>query len=208
MTTALLFFVKEPVLGKVKTRLAKSIGDNRALMYYRHFVEVLWQKIQHVSADVWLCHTPNSSSDIWTEWLGAQHVLEQKGHDLGERLHSCFRYVINQGYQSVMVVGSDSPDLPVKQIYLANEHLKNKNVVIGVTEDGGYYLIGVQAKFYDKALFDSIEWSSKRVFAQTLAGIHKLNLSFKELRPWYDIDTVEDLERYLKSLRKDGDNEV
>ena len=202
MSSALLFFIKEPCLGKVKTRLASEIGHPEALRYYRLFVEHLWFKIQKLDCDVYVCFTPRHARLEIESWLKTRRCIAQEGKDLGERLYAAFQYVFNKGYARAVVMGSDSPDLPLDYIERALAVLSRRDVALGLCEDGGYYLLGLHATSLHSHLFYDIAWSTASVFEQTKQRIKEKGLSLEILPSWYDIDTLADLHRYLRQSKQ------
>jgi hypothetical protein len=136
------------------------------------------------------CITSGSSqNDLLTNFT----LIIQKGIDLGERLISVFEQLFSSGYDSVTIIGSDSPNLPVAFIQKSLNNLKKSNVdvTLGPCKDGGYYLIGLKALYGD--IFKEISWSKSSVFDETIDKIKKLGLGVSVLPEWYDIDNNKDL---------------
>ena len=99
-----------------------------------------------------------------------------------------------------MLIGSDSPTLPVEYVESAFRLLRESDVVLGPTEDGGYYLVGASRNAV--GIFQNIEWSTSRVWEQTVARLHELQLSYQSLPQWYDVDELADLVRLRDELRE------
>ena len=186
----LLIFIKNPQLGKVKTRLAASIGDQKALEVYRKLLSKTHQATSSLSCarQVWYSNFIEED-DCWAP--GDYQKCLQQGSDLGDRMKNAFRQAFEDGYQGVVIIGSDCPDIKPEILKQAFTQLSQRDVVIGPSRDGGYYLLGMSS-FYGR-LFDGIEWSTPFVFEQTKARIKQLGLSCDTLPTLNDIDTVEDL---------------
>ncbi len=191
--TALIVFVKNPELGKVKTRLAAQIGNEKALeiylnlLNYTHMVATSWDVMLRVYYSDFI-----PEIDIWDVGFGTKHL--QTGNDLGERLHHAFSETFDEDIENVIVIGSDCPKLNVEHLNKARAELREVDVVVGPAKDGGYYLIGM--KSLHSELFKDKSWSSPLLFDQTMETMIKNGLSWYELPILGDIDTVEDLERY------------
>jgi len=182
----LAIFAKVPQLGKVKTRLAKDIGDSEALRVYTGFLEKLIS--EHSNQEYKLIVYFASDEKEMDKYYSSIKV--QKGKDLGERLFNCFETELSD-FDKVIVIGSDHPTISSSDILEAFSVLDSNDVVIGPAEDGGYYLIGMK-QFHD--LFEGIAWSTSEVLKQTLEKCKDLNAGLLEKK--FDIDTSEDLKRY------------
>ena len=211
---SLLVFAKSPEHQKVKTRLAKSIGFERATELYCAFMLDVadladaW-RTQKQGSDpnrrVVLCTTPDTDDVLIGEIArrcGARIVAQSAG-DLGERLRHAFDAEYARGARSVCAIGTDSPSLPLYLIDEAFRALLFEDVVIGPTFDGGYWLIGAQRP--GRHLFDDIEWSTSRVTSQTLSNLRAKDVDAHLLNFWYDVDEAADLVRlkwHIESIHK------
>lgn len=193
----LMIFIKNPVEGKVKTRLGASIGSVNALQVYKKLLNHTREVALQVSVDrqVWyssmIDHRDSWSSDNFSKQL-------QKGADLGERMSSAFESAFDGGYSKVVIIGSDCFGLSHQHIEKAFQALEQHDTVIGPSKDGGYYLLGM--KSYSPELFNDIEWSTPQVFDKTIEHFRSHDLSFKTLDVLNDIDTIEDLRESNISL--------
>lgn len=198
----LMIFVKYPEVGKVKTRLAKALGDDTAARLHRHMAEDIIHRLKrcHEYRTVVFFHPPGRESDM-REWLGGDlYYIRQSGQDLGERLANAFNVVLRSGARHAVVIGSDCPDVSQEVVMRAFQHLNENDVVIGPARDGGYYLLGLSR--YIPGVFSSIDWSTERVFNQTIERVRELNLSFTILEALGDVDEPSDLPRaIIESLR-------
>lgn len=191
----LLFYVKYPERGKVKSRLAHAIGEWASVELYRAFVQDLARMLSYVKVDVRVCFSPEKARGKVVEWLGPSFsYVPQVGVDLGERLKASFEEAFEE-YDRVIVIGSDSPDLPLSFLQDALKALATHDVVIGPASDGGYYLIGFSRGGFDPSVFDDIDWSTERVFAQTR---QRLRGRVHVLPVWHDVDTLEDLKALVE----------
>jgi len=193
--------VKMPERGMVKSRLALSIGNNAALGLYKCFVSDIIGTLTGGGYSLTIFFHPPDSMQGVVQWLGDEHRLfPQTGDDLGERMKNAFKTVFSQGFRSALLIGSDSPDLPNRIIDEALISLKDHDVVLGPSYDGGYYLIGFRTDTFLPQVFDGIVWSTPAVFRQTLDVLKKTNPRFHILPKWRDIDTFDDLKAlYLKN---------
>lgn len=195
----LMVFVKNPMKGKVKTRLAKTVGDERALEIYRVLLDHTITIARRVNLDKAIFYSDYiDETDMWRKAKFSQFI--QEGNDLGERMYNAFKYAFSKQYKSVVIIGSDCLDLNEQIIADAFEILKNNEVVIGPAKDGGYYLLGMQ-KLY-KNLFINKHWSTENVLLDTLLDVSNLNISMKLLPTLSDIDEEKDLEVHKKLLKK------
>jgi len=125
---------------------------------------------------------------------------------LGTRMHNAFTVCFAEGFRSVVLIGSDSPDLPREIINEAFESLKSCHAVIGPTYDGGYYLIGFSKDSLSEIFFENMAWSTDSVYAETIRRFDQEGLSFHVLPPWRDIDTVDDVRALLKDCESSDFN--
>ena len=199
----LLFFIKNPGKGKVKTRLASAIGDKMAAKLYRRFLLEMLFTLNKGTFLFYLCYSPESSLNDLKDWLGDHYLyMPQWGENLGERMKSGFVEAFSMNFKKVVLIGSDIPDLPLEFIEEAFTSLQEKDVVIGPSFDGGYYLIGFKNNAFSPRVFDGIHWSTGSVFEETLNILKQEGLTVHTLQPLRDFDTVEDLR--IRELRRKG----
>ncbi|MEZ4874239.1 MAG: TIGR04282 family arsenosugar biosynthesis glycosyltransferase [Flavobacteriaceae bacterium] len=184
----LLIFTRNPELGKCKTRLAAKVGDRTALAIYTFLLKHTVQISKNVSADKYVYYSDAiGEEDLWD--LSIFHKRLQKGSHLGERMQNAFEQGFKDGYQKIVIIGSDLYDLTTEEIDQAFLALKDNDFVVGPAEDGGYYLLGM--KSLRPALFLSKEWGSSSVLEETLAHLPKERTVL--LPKKNDIDTYEDI---------------
>jgi rSAM/selenodomain-associated transferase 1 len=199
----LLFFIKNPEKGKVKTRLASAIGDEMAAKLYKRFLLEMLFTLNRGTFLFYLCYYPVDSLNDLKDWLGDHYLyMAQIGENLGERMKNGFLEAFAMNFKRVVLVGSDIPGLPLEFIEEAFKSLEEKDAVIGPSLDGGYYLIGFKDKKFSPRAFRGIPWSTDRVFEETMKILKHEGLTVHTLQPRRDIDTIEDLK--IRELRRKG----
>ena len=196
MSKALLIFVKNAIRGQVKTRLAATVGDELAMHVYQQLLEHTRKVSQVVDVDKYVYYADFiAKEDTWSNSHFQKRV--QKGNDLGDRMQHAFSCAFENGYEHVIIIGSDCPGIDEKILEVAFSYLKNYDVVIGPANDGGYYLLGMK-KFYPQ-LFNNIAWSTTAVLNQTIAKCRELGIMYTALPLLHDVDEEKDL-IHLKPL--------
>lgn len=184
----MLIFTRNPELGKVKTRLAATIGDENALEIYNYLLLHTKNIVCKIEADKRVLYSENiQENDIWDKLIFDKKL--QNGNDLGEKMKNAFDDGFKEEYEKIIIVGSDLNDLEVSDIENAFAELEKNEVVIGPAEDGGYYLLGL--KFIPNGIFSNKNWSTETVLKETLEEIQHLKYSL--LKTKNDIDTIEDI---------------
>jgi len=201
----LLVFLKYPIPGEVKTRLADAIGDEAACRVYRACVELTLARLGAWRAEATLCVDPPDALERTRAWVGqgvGWALRPQSGGTLGERLAEATAHAFAQGAQRVVVVGTDSPWLTARDVDTACEALAHAELVLGPAEDGGYYLIGLSRP--TPALFEGIAWSTAAVYQETIAKARALGWRVRVLPLGYDVDRLEDVQRFVADERARG----
>lgn len=202
----ILFFVKYPEKGKVKSRLSSKLDENFTVNLYKMFVKDLLFTLNKTEYNKIICYYPDNSIDKFKNWLGSNlNFYLQQGANLGQRMKSCFEFAFNKDFEKVIVIGSDSPDLPHKIFEKAFLSLNENDSVIGPTYDGGYYLLGFKKNSYSPKVFEGINWSTKSVFKETINQLNNENLKTKVLIYWRDIDTLDDLNYFYNKYKEKQD---
>lgn len=195
----ILFFVKYPTPGGVKTRLAEQIGPDAAAGLYRSFVADIIATLKSLDADIKIVFAPPENKDQFQQWLGKNYsYIPQLGKDLGQRMKNAFPQAFREGFKNVIVIGSDSPDLPQEHLELAFTALDKSDAVVGPSSDGGYYLIGFTRDTFLPEVFERISWSSDKVLEQTTNTLTRYSRSLHLLPQWHDVDTLPDLKSFLQ----------
>ena len=192
-----LLFVKYPANGRVKTRLADQIGQDTATGLYRNFVTDILATLKSLDVNFKIVFDPPDSKEQFQQWLGKEYsYIPQAGQDLGQRMKNAFLQTFSGGFNSVIVIGSDSPDLPAEHLELALKALDTNDTVIGPSTDGGYYLMGFNKDTFLPDVFNGISWSSDRVFSRTINTLKQYRQNMYLLPQWHDVDTLADLKSF------------
>ena len=184
----LLIFAKYPEAGKVKSRLAKTIGATKAASAYKAMVEIVIRNTRPLDgqyAQV-LCYDPPELRDKFSSWLPVICQRPQAKGDLGNRMKAALSQTLKETKQAVLI-GTDCIDVDHHLIGKAFQHLESADLVLGPAKDGGYYLIGCNRVYPE--IFTGIDWSTERVFSQTIRAAEKLKLHVSCLPQLEDIDT-------------------
>jgi uncharacterized protein len=190
-STALVIFVRNPILGQVKTRLAKDIGDERALAIYLQLLQHTLEITRGLSFRKFIYYADEVSDyDLWS--VPGYTKRKQHGNDLGERMLNSFKELFEQGFNRIIIIGSDCLQLQTENLQEAVALLESNAAVIGPASDGGYYLLGL-TKLYPE-LFVNKPWSTDQVFAKTIDDFNNLGISYALLEELSDIDDISDLE--------------
>ena len=186
----LLIFVKNPILYRVKTRLAQDVGAANALRIYRHLLAHTYSITASLAVSKTVYYSDFiPASDMWDNMSYTKSL--QKGADLGARMYNAFYEGFYAGFTEIVIIGSDNPQLTTSMIEEAFFRLKIHDFVIGPAVDGGYYLLGM--KTLDQSIFEDKQWSTSTVLRDTLASIQKLGMNYYLLPELRDVDTVADL---------------
>lgn len=184
----LLIFIRNPILGKCKTRLAASVGDRNALDIYNVLLLHTQKITQGLAVDKWVCYSDYiEENDVWRS-PEYQKKLQQ-GQGLGNRMANAFIDGFSKGYKKIIIIGSDMYDLDQKEIEAAFSTLETNDYVLGPAMDGGYYLLGMKTLMPD--LFVGKAWGTDTVLKNTLA--HLTNEKYSLLSPKNDIDYYKDV---------------
>lgn len=192
---ALIIFVKNSKLGKVKTRIAKDTDDAQALAIYEELLTITRSLAKSLDCDIIVYYSDQTVADAWDDLPCIKKL--QSGKDLGERMHHAFKECLPD-YDKLLLIGSDCPYITSADINLAFRSLTKSDLVLGPVMDGGYYLIGM--KKLEPALFKNISWSTDKVLNETMDIADNLELTFGLLDTYDDIDHYKDWKEYQKGL--------
>ena len=189
--TLLLVFAKNLELGKVKTRLAKTIGEVKALEIYTELVSYTEKVIRELPGAKTICYSAYIEKfDVFKSKFYTKK--KQVGEELGERMKNAFKDAFLVGdYQKVILIGTDCLEVTTSIIEEAYIQLSSHDVVIGPTKDGGYYLLGMKRPL--SYLFENKEWSTDSVFLDTVSDLKKNKVSYSLLETLSDVDEEKDL---------------
>jgi uncharacterized protein len=212
-------FAKQPVPGRVKTRLAVDWGNERAAALYECFVRDLLTRFATVGDRRVIGFAPDSEeARRWFETVstspddavdsGGWILWPQPNSDLGGRMAACFETWAETPDHRTILIGSDSPTLPVEYLERAWRLLQDNDCVLGPASDGGYYLIGLRGSLPEFAApFRDVDWSTAGVLSKTVENLKQHNLSLGLLPVWYDVDSVDAVETltgHLAAFRHAG----
>jgi len=187
---ALIIFTRNPELGKCKTRLAKTIGNQAALEVYKDLLNHTASIAAQVAADRFVFYSESiQKNDLWDSNIFRKKL--QRGNDLGAKMENAFLDLFQMTYEKIVIIGSDLPDLETNHITSAFEALNTTEVVLGPALDGGYYLLGL-SKMHD-FIFNNKSWSQSNLFEETTVELRHHKIPFTTLETLNDIDTFEDL---------------
>lgn len=193
--TIVVVMAKAPVPGQVKTRLSPPLSSVQAAAVYDCFLKDRLREMGDlVGCEKAIAYMPEAATRRFKVYgFGSFDIFPQRGRDLGDRMHNIFIDKLREGYGAVVVIGSDSPDLPKSIITQSFERLSSEltDVVIGPATDGGYYLLGMKRPYPE--LFADVPWSTGGVLSTTLAITRSLGIRTALLPAWSDIDTYRDL---------------
>jgi uncharacterized protein len=202
---ALILFARDPILGKVKTRLSPFLEEEDILKLYICFLQDSLDNIRQVeNVDLFVGIAPSNESGFFNGTPGSDiRLFVQEGENLGDKMRRAIQDRFAEGYQRVVIIGSDSPSLPASYIYRALG--SDKDMVLGPSTDGGYYLIGMRGKVVE--VFNGVTWGTETVLRETCAHLEQNGSSLELLPVWYDIDSPEDLKffkTHLDLIEKSG----
>ncbi len=187
----LIIFTRNPELGKVKTRLAKEVGDRAALDIYKFLLRHTVFIAKDLECDKSVYYSEEiHHGDIWEEAVFQKEL--QQGEDLGSRMKNAFEEGFKSGYKSIIIIGSDMYDLAADDLRKAFSMLENNEFVIGPAEDGGYYLLGMNRM--ESSVFKNKNWGTSTVLQQTLNNLKDRNIKLLEERN--DVDYYQDIKHH------------
>jgi len=193
-----IMFVKEPKLGFVKTRLSKDCGEKFTLDLYKCFVHDLINTLKLSEFDFKLCAYPKL--DLINKEFGDFNNFLQSNGDLGLKMKNAFQSQFKNGYEKIVLIGSDTPHISRETIDKSFLKLNTNDVILGPSLDGGYYLIAFsKQKFYDE-VFKNISWSTESVLEETLQKLHGKQVYL--LHSLNDIDVLNDLNNFFEEYSK------
>jgi len=209
----LIIFSRYPESGTTKTRMIPALGSEGSADLQRQMTDYLVSKVKTFTEQRLLAvevRFEGGNERLMRQWLGASFTYRHQGQgDIGRRMERALADGFQDGYTSIVIIGSDIPGISSAIIYQAFEKLKKNNLVLGPTGDGGYYLIGMQKAEAFQAypeLFKTISWGTNKVLAQTMAAANQLGIGYALLDTLKDVDRPEDLTVWNRALRYESDS--
>jgi rSAM/selenodomain-associated transferase 1 len=194
---ALAVMAKAPIPGKVKTRMVPPLTHEQAAQLFQ---VLLLDQLEHLTAledvDLYVAFTPVEAKTLIKGIVPANfQCFHQRGHDLGERMYEVFAELWRRGHRNLVLIGGDLPVVPFLFLRDAFKVLQreDRQLVFGPSEDGGYYLVGMNQPTPE--IFQEMSWSHDQVLKQTTEKVTRLGIDFGLLPGWFDLDTIKDLER-------------
>ncbi len=200
MRNHLVIMAKRPTMGRVKTRLAKHIGNAAAYKFFNNNLKMLMQKLSHDPRFKLHVATTPKSAISERFWPVKVNVFEQGEGNLGRRMNAVFRHV-SASYKAtnILIIGSDIPDINPQHIMHGFKTLGNKKVCFGPSDDGGYWLVGQRMAPKIDDLFSNVRWSTEYALADCLANLEHDKVGF--IDRLNDVDDFKDYQQYLEKLR-------
>lgn len=196
---ALIIFVRNPVMGKVKTRIAAVLGKQEALRIYRELLHHTHDISTNIDADKYVFYSDHlEPGDLWEDDRYQKYL--QQGDTLGEKMNDAFTRLYDKGHEKVVVIGSDCFELTTGILANAFDVLGDNDAVAGPARDGGYYLLGMKKMI--PQVFNEKKWSTGSVYAATLADFERAGIRYFVLPVLHDLDTAEDVRRWTISQKK------
>lgn len=201
--SALIIMARHPRRGAVQSTLANTLGEDIAAEFHRLCAERLFLELERLPFPVkrYLFYSGKDDESALRHWTGDSFSFElQRGEDRGERLQYAFATTFAKRFRKAVIVGTDIPDLTAGLIDEALHLLDSYDAVIGPDHNGGYYLLGLKA--VHEPLFRDVPWGTSRVYGHTLRMIKTLNLSLAFLPVLIDVNTEDDLRRWVEADRR------
>lgn len=197
--TVVAVFVRCPIPGRVKTRLASDLGDEAACDLYRAMVVDIIAAVRSCGLPLFLFYDGPDAAGLPPEWAeAADSIFKQEGESLGERMVAAFELSFAAGAAGVILTGSDIPGIDPGLLRSAMEFLEHNDAVFSPALDGGYCLVASNRGSFDSKIFERIPWSTSHVLDLTVAACTAHGLSYRLLEPRQDIDTRDDLAAYCR----------
>lgn len=192
MKQAIILFTRVPLPGKTKTRLMPFLSGQECAKLHKCFILDIYRACTQTDADILVCCTPDENKDVLAKLLDQDLVfLPQRGRDMGERMSRAFSSAFRLGYEKVLLIGTDIPQLTAKLLQDAFDALSAHDAVIHPTADGGYYLIGMTKERPE--LWHITRYGTNTVLSDTLEQAKKTGLKMAVGQMCRDVDTKEDL---------------
>lgn len=211
MKNLLIIFAKAPEAGRVKTRLTPFLSPEKAAKLQEAFLIDILKMSKALQTPRLIACAPDTRHTFFQrcEKEDGIRLMTQEGEDLGQRMKNAFQQAFDESFERVVIIGCDSPTLPLSYIAEAFERLTEHTVVLGPSLDGGYYLIGAKAPLPE--LFNQMAWGTEIVLNETLKRLNAEKSPYYLLPFWYDIDLPADLsflEQHLEYLKMKGELEL
>ena len=192
-----IILTKNPALGNGKSRLADTIGNEKALIVFKELIKHTVSITKEMDCDKWVQFSDHKNENEFFD-ESIYSIQLQEGNGLGDRMRNAFIKAKDEGYEKIILIGSDCYQLTQKELEKGFKILDSTDFVFGPAEDGGYYLIGTRTTF--TKVFDNKTWSTKTVLYEAIRDIENADLTFGELATLSDVDYEEDLGELKKFI--------
>ena len=201
MNNALILFTRVPIPGMTKTRLMPFLTGEECAKIHSCFVKDIYEKVKEVEADIFVFYTPKDEKKLLKNILDDEAVyLPQYGEDLGQRMKNAIGICLRMGYEKVILMGTDIPQIHPETLTDAFENLDKKDIVIHPTFDGGYYLIGMKKEY--ESIWKIERYGTNTVIYDTLQHMRREHLSTAVGQMYYDVDDRDDLLHLYDDINK------
>lgn len=201
MERAVIIFTRVPLPGQTKTRMMPGISAAGCARLHTCFLKDIARECEKTGAHLYIAYTPEGKQGLLYNIFGRkQHYMPQRGGDLGSRMYRAIREVLEKGYQSCVLIGSDVPEVSWRHLNQAFDILRKQDVVLGPTMDGGYYLVGMKTP--KASVFEVKSYGKNRALQDTVCQLEKAGLSAGFAKRLWDMDTCEDLQGYRQRMRQ------
>ena len=190
----LILFIKFPVLGEVKTRIAESLGNDYAFELYKSLLADVSVLTRQINAETVIVYSGPSGA-TFDQFPGINCIV-QHGHNIGDRMYHAFLDIFSTGAEKCLLIGADIPCMTAEILHDGYDILERTDIVLGPTTDGGYYCIGLKQGSLKRTLFLNIPWSTSLVFDETVKRIAEAGLTWRSLPVLSDLDEMNDLNRF------------
>ncbi len=203
MKEAIIIFTRVPIPGQTKTRLQSFLTKNQCAEIHKNFLKDINSTCKKLKRDIFVFYTPEDKDNVLKDIFGDKFKYKkQEGNGLGEKMYNAIEYVLEKKYKSCILIGTDIPFLKEEDLKKAFKILKEKDTVLGPTEDKGYYLVGMRKPV--KAVFENVEYGHGNVLDNTIAAVKIANLTYGLTNKNVDIDEKEDLVYFYNEIKKEN----
>lgn len=202
MNRALIIFTRVPIPGQTKTRMMPEVSAAGCARIHTCFLQDIRRECRKTNADIYICYTPKEKQEkLYPVFGSGVHYFPQEGYGLGERMYRAIRRVLNGGYDSCILMGADVPEVKAEYLNRAFRMLESRDIVLGPTTDGGYYLVGMNIPH--RSAFEVKGYGKSSVLADTVRHLEREGLKVGFTETLQDMDTYEDLCGFRRRMRKD-----
>lgn len=205
MREAIIIFTRVPIPGQTKTRLQSFLTKEQCAEIHKNFLKDIKHTCEDLNRDIFVFYTPEDKDNVLKNIFGDKLKYKiQEGNDLGEKMYNAIEAVLEKKYDSCILIGTDIPFLKEDDLKKAFEILREKDIVLGPTEDKGYYLVGMKKPI--KTVFENVEYGHGNVLDNTIASLKTSNLTYGLTNKNIDIDEKEDLFYFYNEIKKKNIN--